>query len=458
MAGMLRRAIPRVLTGALLIPSLLVLVLPALVSADETQYADSQLEDWLIEQIASTQIEVTAPPSVALDAAGRRMVVEDCVLEVRGITIGLSYLRLTATGTDAGVSVVGELDVLGKHPRFWCDAEFEFLETEDRLRVSSVSNVRIGDCEPDLSQDDLDAVAGCFNCLLDASELSIVAPGGDLLTIDVVDDAGTPKLQTTWSGGDTAYLDAGEIEDALGDMAETLASKANDYLAAASPDWSVDVVAEDDLLKVTTRFSLCGKDFTLQLQFAFDGLGFTFSDSSLAVGSETVTFSGAGGLSSTAYVPHVTMTDFTPGNEHPYLRDCVVDVEDALLDALNDMFGTFIEDIGLTLDVRTITSVSLDGSNLVVEGACLVEGDANLDGATNIVDAMFIAQYTVGMREFDSEQMVAADTTDDGKVNIVDAMHVAQYTVDPHGNANILFKPVWECDCDEGVTVDPLSL
>ena len=76
------------------------------------------------------------------------------------------------------------------------------------------------------------------------------------------------------------------------------------------------------------------------------------------------------------------------------------------------------------------------------------EGDANGDDCVNIVDAMFIAQYTVGIREFDARAMLASDTTSDGDVNIVDAMHIAQYTVDPEGSAGVLFKPIWEWPAD----------
>lgn len=73
----------------------------------------------------------------------------------------------------------------------------------------------------------------------------------------------------------------------------------------------------------------------------------------------------------------------------------------------------------------------------------LMEGDVTMDGTTNIVDAMFVAQYTVGLRELDEWQLTCADTTDDGHVNIVDAMHIAQYTVDPTGDGGVLFEPLW---------------
>jgi len=78
----------------------------------------------------------------------------------------------------------------------------------------------------------------------------------------------------------------------------------------------------------------------------------------------------------------------------------------------------------------------------------LMEGDSTVDGITNIIDAMFIAQYTVGLRQLDQWQFKCADTDDNGVVNIVDAMHIAQYTVDPSGSGGVLFKDLWEADSD----------
>jgi hypothetical protein len=63
----------------------------------------------------------------------------------------------------------------------------------------------------------------------------------------------------------------------------------------------------------------------------------------------------------------------------------------------------------------------------VVDGVC---GDVNGDGDIGIVDAMFIAQYTVGNRPASNLNMHNADVNAcDGDVDIVDAMFIAQYTV-----------------------------
>ncbi len=50
-------------------------------------------------------------------------------------------------------------------------------------------------------------------------------------------------------------------------------------------------------------------------------------------------------------------------------------------------------------------------------------------GKPNIVDALFIAQQTVGLRTFTTTQMAAGDVNADGAVNIVDALFIAQFTV-----------------------------
>jgi len=62
-------------------------------------------------------------------------------------------------------------------------------------------------------------------------------------------------------------------------------------------------------------------------------------------------------------------------------------------------------------------------------------GDVNNDGQVTIVDAQFIAQYTVQTRTFNQYELVAADVNNDGQVTIVDAQFIAQYTVQDYKNA-----------------------
>lgn len=105
--------------------------------------------------------------------------------------------------------------------------------------------------------------------------------------------------------------------------------------------------------------------------------------------------------------------------------------------------STFIDSLG-----QPIACEDGDGTLSVLN---LMEGDVTLDLRTNIVDAMFIAQYTVGLRQFDAVQLLCGDTNDDGHVDIVDAMHVAQYTVDHDGSGGVLFQPLWREAYDAGL-------
>ncbi len=61
--------------------------------------------------------------------------------------------------------------------------------------------------------------------------------------------------------------------------------------------------------------------------------------------------------------------------------------------------------------------------------SAVIKGDTSGDGIINIVDALFIAQYTVGLRTFTAAQLAAGDVNGDGMVNIVDALFLAQATV-----------------------------
>ena len=86
----------------------------------------------------------------------------------------------------------------------------------------------------------------------------------------------------------------------------------------------------------------------------------------------------------------------------------------------------------------------------IVVRPALMEGDVDMNGCVDISDAMFIAQYTVGLRTLNESQLKCADTTDDdGNVDISDAMHIAQYTVDPDGSLGVLYKPLWESPADD---------
>ncbi|MCK9356084.1 MAG: hypothetical protein M0R22_02885 [Dehalococcoidia bacterium] len=102
------------------------------------------------------------------------------------------------------------------------------------------------------------------------------------------------------------------------------------------------------------------------------------------------------------------------------------------------------------------SDTSAQDSTTTIGSGVWMEGDANLDAQVNIVDAMFIAQFTVGLRSLDATQLLCTDTTDDGQTNIVDSMHVAQFTVDPDTTVGILFKLLWSSPEDDAL-LDPLD-
>ena len=85
----------------------------------------------------------------------------------------------------------------------------------------------------------------------------------------------------------------------------------------------------------------------------------------------------------------------------------------------------------------------------IVVRSALMEGDVDMNGCVDILDALLIAQYDVGLITLNASQLKCADTTDDGNVDISDAMHIAQYTVDPDGSLGVLFKPLWESPADD---------
>ena len=57
-----------------------------------------------------------------------------------------------------------------------------------------------------------------------------------------------------------------------------------------------------------------------------------------------------------------------------------------------------------------------------------MEGDVNLDGYVNIIDALLIAQYYVGLNP-ENFHLKLADVNGDGIIDILDALLVAQYYV-----------------------------
>ncbi len=81
----------------------------------------------------------------------------------------------------------------------------------------------------------------------------------------------------------------------------------------------------------------------------------------------------------------------------------------------------------ITVTVNSITFAS--PAIITITASATGAGDVNTDGAIDIVDALFIAQHTVGLRTLTAPQIAAADVNLDGRADIVDALFIAQFTV-----------------------------
>jgi hypothetical protein len=364
----------RRLLSALIAVTVFLLALPlAFVSAaDHEDYTAGQIEDWLVDKIGTSTVTVTTPPSVTLDQLNGRMIVEDFTFQVCGIAVGLSELRLSFNGADTSVAVAGELDVLGKNPRFWCDLVVECTDTDGIPRVTGISNVKVADYEPALSTEDLDTIAEKLNCIIEASEVSIGSPGAELVSIDVVNDAGA-KVELSWSDPKTTLHDASSIQQAASDAADTLAGKANSYLEEGPGQWSVDVLIADGLLQIDCEASFCGITVGLEdFDVDFDTLNASVTDATVYIGTATkeATFSAEGDIAVSGGIPSITMTDLTMGNEHPGLRDFVADIESALLDAIDQAVDSAVEDAGLEFRFATVDDIAVVDSLLrLTQGA-----------------------------------------------------------------------------------------
>ncbi|MGB1254038.1 MAG: cohesin domain-containing protein, partial [Candidatus Promineifilaceae bacterium] len=87
-----------------------------------------------------------------------------------------------------------------------------------------------------------------------------------------------------------------------------------------------------------------------------------------------------------------------------------------------------------------ITSATVDGSVTLQDG---VLGDVNCNGTRNVIDSLFVLQYTVGSRTGNDDCSLASneiymplcDTNEDTNCNVIDALFIIQCEV---GNSNVL--------------------
>jgi len=376
------------LGAAVLVPTVLLALTPAIVSADTAEYSEADIEDWLEEQISSTEFVVTSAPQVNLDPTNHRMEIEGLEMEARGVSVGLSELRFTATGTNTSVSVQGELDFLDTHPRFECDLEFTFTGPNGPLEVTSASNVSVANEPINLSPEELDAIADAWNDFILKSDVEISAPdGAQLLTIDVVDEGEGARLKTTWSSEGPFYLDDQEIEDELSDMANSLATRANNYLSDDTPDWDIVITTGSDSLGLGVQLSIFGVDITVSgLEIHFSGLSASFADAVLSLGSTDISFSGAADLMCRNGQPVITWTAVSLGDEYPGLQDGVANNESTILIVLNELFDLLIESTGLECAfVSSEGFTTTTGGPLVVHESAAQTVNIELKAGWNMV-------------------------------------------------------------------------
>ncbi len=110
-------------------------------------------------------------------------------------------------------------------------------------------------------------------------------------------------------------------------------------------------------------------------------------------------------------------------------------------DALQDIFiinwqaiaeGNSI--IGIQVNDLTDENTEIIGTPNGIDNSILVEppfalGDVNHDGSVNIVDALLVAQYYVGLPISGETDQSLMDVNEDAIINIVDALLIAQYYV-----------------------------
>ena len=462
-----RKHAPRLLLTLAALVGLSVSVFAPAVSADSASYTATQIHDWLVDTISGATVVITDATSVLLESAGSEspyMRVDGISLNVLGVTVGLDPIKFTFDST-TDVAILAELDLFGisPAPKVGCTATVGCVGPGGTLEITSIdaASVKVGSFEPTLTPDDINAIIDVVNQIIVASDLTVTAPDASLTGITVIDDGDADDLQLSWSDDDHTYLGEDELEDKINGMAGTLEAKATNYLQAGEGDWTVDVtIAADTHLQLVASLTAFEVTATLDATVVFDTLTATITDATFTIGDDpkTVTFSAETLVGCSNYIPYIEMQSFELGDEFPDLSDYVAQVEETILSSIDDAVDAIVEDIELDLPCSTIESIAVVGENVVLtEGAYLIVGDVNLDESTNIIDAMFIAQYVVGLRSLDADQLRCADTTADSAVNIIDAMHIAQFTVDPRQIAGILFKPLYDPVFHQGM-IDPLTL
>ena len=387
-----------VVLSVLLCLGLLSAPVSKVVADDAAEYTATEIEDWLVSQLESTTASVGSGPTVTLDSDEHYMRV-DVGFAARGVTLGLNHFTFTFDGSKS-VSVVGELSVFEKQPRFWCDGELECAASDGIPQLSSLSYIKIADFQPSLSAGELDTIADTINKAVEASGLQVGSLGGDLTGIDVVDDGGTPKLELSWSG-DSVQYDAAALQSKLDDAATSLIGEGNSYLSDGHDDgrWDVTVSigSATGPLTFEAEATILGITVAIQdMDITFDGdLTASFTDAVISVGVATMqtTFSGAADISCLAYIPSLAVTTLSVGDDYPAFRDWIADsgVNSGIRDALGDLVDDLVSDTGLTCRLATFDHIDVVDSKLKI----WKEAGIDISGVTTEVNCEILAGVTL---------------------------------------------------------------
>jgi len=355
------------LVSLALLLSLTIMAIPVagpVEAAEEAYYNATEIQDWLISRISSTNITFTNS-TVSLNQSANTMTVNASVT-ARGTTVNLNNCEFAFDGS-RNMSISGELSAFGKRPRFSGNVTVKCNGTDKVPQVESISNITIAGFTPSLSPGDLSEITNTINKAINASGFRLDSLGGDLTGIEVT---GGPKLNFTWSGG-SAEWNKTQIESQLNDAATWLVNKANDYLSTGYNDrWSLNVTIGGG--KVTLNATATALNKTAKIE----SMNVTFSDTTASIANATVsvwnksaTFSGTAKIACTSYNPSITaVPSLSVGDENPGLHNWTQDavINSALRDALKRLANNIITDTGLKCRISKFNRMAVTDSQLKV--------------------------------------------------------------------------------------------
>lgn len=365
-------------------------------AAVEASYNATELQDWLISQIESTTVSYTAP-TVTLNATGRYMQI-DTDATVQGTTMSLNYVQLTFDNS-TNVSMVGELSILGKNPRFWADAQIECAVVDGIPQVKNISNIKFANYEPSLSAGTLNDIAGAINKAIQASGFTIPL-SADLIGIDVITEEEVTKLKFTCSGDPLTWT-ASEIEGELDPAVLSLESQANDYLNTGYDEkWSLGVSIGGGKLTFNawaTLFGIRAKIQDMGITFpAIPAMTASTTNATVSLGSNQATFSAIADIACENSVPSLTVTSLSLGDEYPTLKDWIsdTDINAALRDGLDKLVTNAVTNTGLKCRLAIFDHIEVTDSTIRIWLEEAVQIQVALKSGWNMVSVPVVTENT----------------------------------------------------------------